>query len=123
MPVRYVRSDMILHVECDASYLTALKARSCAAGYHFLSSASPDPTKLPSEHTPPPANGAINVLLCQILNKEVVLAPPKPNLPPSSTMAKKHALYAPALRNLDNPNLPLPFKPITALPLALPMTP
>jgi hypothetical protein len=63
--VRYVRSDMILHVESDASYLTAPKARSCAAGYHFLSSASPDPTKLPSEHTPPPANGAINVLFAR----------------------------------------------------------
>jgi hypothetical protein len=69
--VRYHASDMILHVESDASYLTAPKARSRAAGYQYLSSRPLDPTKPPSpDDPPPPANGAINVF-CQIL-REVV---------------------------------------------------
>jgi hypothetical protein len=33
----YRASDMVLHVESDASYLSCPKARSRAAGYHFLS--------------------------------------------------------------------------------------
>jgi hypothetical protein len=35
--VRFRASNMVLHVESDASYLSAAKARSRAAGYHFLS--------------------------------------------------------------------------------------
>jgi hypothetical protein len=57
--VRYSASDMVLHIESDASYLSAAKARSRSAGYHFLSdrpSDPPDPTA-----APPKANGAINV--------------------------------------------------------------
>jgi hypothetical protein len=57
--VRYSASDMVLHIESDASYLSAAKARSRSAGYHFLSdrpSNPPDPTA-----APPKANGAINV--------------------------------------------------------------
>jgi hypothetical protein len=58
--VRFVACDMILHVESDASYLTAPKARSRAGGYHYLSNA-PAPQD-PDATTPPPANGAINIL-------------------------------------------------------------
>jgi hypothetical protein len=66
--VRFVASDMILHVESDASYLSEPKARSRAAGYYYLSNM---PTTPPSATTPQPtANGAINIL-CQIL-REVV---------------------------------------------------
>jgi hypothetical protein len=57
--VRYSASDMVLHIESDASYLSAAKARSRSAGYHFLSDRPrdpPDPTA-----APPKANGAINV--------------------------------------------------------------
>ena len=36
--VRYTASDMILHIESDASYLSESNARSRAAGYHYLSS-------------------------------------------------------------------------------------
>jgi hypothetical protein len=62
---------MVLHVESDASYLTAPKARSRAAGYHFLSSRPQDPTKPPGPNDPPPpGNGAINVL-CSIM-REVI---------------------------------------------------
>jgi hypothetical protein len=34
--MRYSASDMVLHIESQASYLSAAKARSRAAGYHFL---------------------------------------------------------------------------------------
>jgi hypothetical protein len=69
--IRYTASDMVLHIESDASYLTAPKARSRAAGYHYLSSRPKDPSKPPNpDDPPPPSNGAINIL-CQIL-REVV---------------------------------------------------
>jgi hypothetical protein len=72
--VRYIASDMVLHVESDASYITALKAQSCAAGYHFLSSRPQDPTKPPGPNDPPPpSNGAINVL-CSIMREIVASA-------------------------------------------------
>jgi hypothetical protein len=72
--VRYIASNMVLHVESDASYLTAPKAQSCAAGYHFLSSRPQDPTKPPGPNDPPPlSNGAINVL-CSIMREVVANA-------------------------------------------------
>jgi hypothetical protein len=66
--VRYFASDMILEIDSDASYLSAPKARSRAAGYHTLG-------YLPAPVTDPPTparprNGAINVL-CTIM-REVV---------------------------------------------------
>ena len=42
--IEYKASDMILHVHSDASYLSLSKARSRAAGIHFLST-KPPPTK------------------------------------------------------------------------------
>jgi hypothetical protein len=69
--IRYYASDMMLYVHSDASYLTAPKARSRVAGYHYLSDFPHDPSKAPKPNDPlPPPNGAINVL-CQIL-REVV---------------------------------------------------
>jgi len=67
--VRFIASDMVLHVDADASYLSETKARSRAAGYHFLSSQPTDPTKPPGPNDPlPPSNGAIAVP-CQILRE------------------------------------------------------
>jgi hypothetical protein len=66
--VRYVACNMILHVESDASYLTAPKARSRAGGYHYLSNM---PLNIHNDSDElPAANGAINIL-CTIM-KEVV---------------------------------------------------
>jgi hypothetical protein len=56
--VRYTASDIILATDSDASYLTAPKAHSRAAGYHYLSS-MPKPT---ADNPPPPSNDAINIL-------------------------------------------------------------
>jgi hypothetical protein len=53
--IQYQKSDMVLHIDTDASYLSAPKARSRAAGFHYLSSH-------PSKTTNPPINGAIHVI-------------------------------------------------------------
>jgi len=62
--VRYHASDMVLWIHSDASYLTAPKGRSRAAGYHFLSSTPP--STMSSDTDPPNDNGPIDVL-CQIM--------------------------------------------------------
>ena len=62
--VRFTASDMILHVDSDASYLSEMKARSCAGGYLYLGN-KPRPGQ-----PDPPLNRAI-LVLCQIM-KEVV---------------------------------------------------
>jgi len=60
----YHTSDMVMWMHSDASYLTAPKGCSCAAGYLFLSSWSTTP---PSATEPAPLdNGPIHVL-CQIM--------------------------------------------------------
>jgi hypothetical protein len=66
--LRYTASDMILHVESNASYLSGTRVRSRAAGIHFLSCKPVSPPSLTTSI--PPLNGAIYVH-CQIL-KEVV---------------------------------------------------
>jgi hypothetical protein len=53
----YVKSDMILHIHSDASYLSEPKARSRAGGHYFLSSLSSTPD-VPALQ-PPPLNGPI----------------------------------------------------------------
>ena len=57
--IRYRASDMILNVHSDASYLSALKARSRAGGYFFLGS-------IPRDAEPIIINGAIHIT-CTIL--------------------------------------------------------
>jgi hypothetical protein len=47
--LRYHRSDMILHCESDASYLTEPHARSRAGGYHYLGN---HPSKPPRHNGP-----------------------------------------------------------------------
>ena len=61
--VRYTASDMCLYIESDASYLSEPKARSRAAGYHYLGNRADNPVQVPN-------NGAINIF-CQIL-REIV---------------------------------------------------
>jgi hypothetical protein len=58
--VRYKRSNMILHVTSDASYLSASEARSRVGGYFFMSDdIGPDNPK-PDEPAPP-FNGPIHI--------------------------------------------------------------
>jgi hypothetical protein len=64
--LRYVASDMMLHVESDASYLSETKGRSRAAGIHFLTQ-RPATTGNIINVSPPP-NGALYVH-CHILTE------------------------------------------------------
>jgi hypothetical protein len=58
--IRYTASDMVLHIESDASYLSVTKARSRAAGFFYLGSTKPTPTPKP--------NGAIHIL-CHVMRE------------------------------------------------------
>jgi hypothetical protein len=58
--IRYTASDMILHIESDASYLSVTKARSRAAGFFYLGSTKTTPTTKP--------NGAIYIL-CHVMRE------------------------------------------------------
>ena len=62
--IRYTRSDMVLWVHSDASYLSCPKARSRAGGMHLLSD------KPPSPHDPvnfePTLNGIVYIV-CKII--------------------------------------------------------
>jgi hypothetical protein len=67
--VRYYSSDMILWIESDASYLSETKARSRAAGYHYLSNKPPNPGQPPAPTDPsPPMNGAI-IVPCKVMRE------------------------------------------------------
>jgi hypothetical protein len=58
--IRYISSDMLLHIDSYASYLSLPQARSRAGGLHYLSSASGDPSKAPT--VTPPLNGPVHVV-------------------------------------------------------------
>ena len=52
--IRYYASDMMLHVNSDAAYLVAPKARSRVAGYFYLGNQ-------PNNASKSPLNGAVHV--------------------------------------------------------------
>ena len=56
----YHASDMVLHIDSDASYISVRQARSKVGGHHYLSSASADTTKPPIKNPPP--NGPLHVV-------------------------------------------------------------
>jgi hypothetical protein len=107
--VRFIASDMALHIESDASYLSVAKSRSRAAGYHFLSSRPKDPTKPPHPTDPPvPSNGAINVL-CQIM-REVVSSAAEAELGSVFHNAKEACPLRICLEELGHPQPPTPIQ-------------
>jgi hypothetical protein len=107
--IRYVASDMCLHIDSDASYLTAPKARSRAAGYHFLSSRPIDPSKTPTPNDPlPPSNGAIHVL-CQIM-REVVSSAAEAELAALFHNGKEACPIRTCLEELGHPQPPTPIQ-------------
>ena len=64
--IRYNASDMQLHVDSDASYLSMPQARSRAGGFFFLSARNADPDS--KTFSTPPINGAIHVHSSRIRN-------------------------------------------------------
>jgi hypothetical protein len=104
--VRFSASDMVLHVDSDASYLSAPKARSRAAGYHFLSS---KPTEPYDSHAPlPPPNGPINVL-CTIM-REIVSSASEAELAALFHNGKEACPIRITLEELGHPQPPTPVQ-------------
>jgi hypothetical protein len=65
--VRFIASEMALHVASDASYLSAPKARSRASGYHFLGNIPRYPTTPPvatDPHLPQTVPSISSARLC-----------------------------------------------------------
>ena len=56
--IQYKASDMILHIESDASYLSEPRASSHTGGHYYLSSLPTDQKKSPN--LPSPENGPIH---------------------------------------------------------------
>jgi hypothetical protein len=98
--VRFYKSDMILNVHSDASYLSAPKARSRATGYYFLGS-------LPKDGQPIPLNGAIHVLYT--LLKFVASSAAEAELGALFLNAKQAKIMRLALEELGHPQPPTPI--------------
>jgi hypothetical protein len=97
---------MVLHVDSDASYLSASKARSRAAGYHFLSS---KPVEPPDPNAPPPpTNGPITVL-CTIM-REVVSSASEAELAALFHNGKEACPIRITLEELGYPQPPTPIQ-------------
>ena len=64
--IQYNKSDMTLHVDSDASYMSMPEARSRAGGFFYLSTTSKPANLAPVSQ--PPLNGAVHVLCCRIRN-------------------------------------------------------
>jgi hypothetical protein len=106
--IRYWASDMILHVESDASYLSETKGRSRAAGVHFLSCQSLNPNVAPTANDDStPHNGAIYVH-CQIL-KEVLSSAAEAELAALFHNGKEAYSIRNILAELGHPQPPTPI--------------
>jgi hypothetical protein len=106
--VRYYASDMILYIESDASYLSETKARSRAAGYHYLSDNPPNPASPPAPTDPsPPMNGAI-VVPCKVM-REVLSSASEAELAALFYNGKEGAPLRITLDELGHPQPPTPM--------------
>ena len=107
--IRFIASDMVLWTDSDASYLSAPKARSRAAGYHYLSSRPADPTRPPEPTDPlPPTNGSVDVL-CQIM-REVLSSAAEAELGALFYNAKNACPIRVTLEELGHPQPPTPLQ-------------
>jgi len=104
--IRYQASDMVLWTHSDASYLTAPKGRSRAAGYCFLSERPSKPPTATDE--PPPDNGPVHVL-CQIM-KQVVASAAEAELGALFLNAQTICPFRIALEELGHPQPATPLQ-------------
>ncbi len=100
--IRFHASDMILYVESDASYLSVSKARSRAAGFHYLSDKVDNPSK-----QQPPMNGPVNIL-CKIL-KNVLSSAAEAELAGLFLNGKEAVPERITLEELGHPQPPTPM--------------
>ena len=106
--IRYKRSDMILHVESDASYLSESKARSRVAGYYYLSNNTKNNTTFANAEYVAMPNGPIHVL-CQLM-KEVVSSAAEAELAGLFHNAKEACPMRITLEELGHPQPPTPLQ-------------
>ena len=106
--VRYYAIDMVLYIESDASYLSKTKARSRAAGYHYLSNHPPHPDQPPAPTDPsPPMNGAI-IVPCKVM-REVLSSASEAELAALFYNDKEGAPLRITLDELGHPQPPTPM--------------
>lgn len=98
--IRYTKSNMILNIHSDASYMTEPKARSRIAGHYFLAS-------LPKPSQPIPLNGSIHTL-CSIL-KHVAASAAEAELGALFTNARQGKIMRLALEEMGHPQPPTPI--------------
>jgi hypothetical protein len=101
--VRFHASDMVLHIDSDASCLSESKARSRAAGCHHLSS---HPDKLQGK--PPPFNGSVNIL-CSIM-REIVSSAAEAELGALFHNGKEACSIRTTLEEMGHPQPPTPIE-------------
>jgi hypothetical protein len=101
--LRYRASDMVLHIDSDSAYLVLPKARSRAAGYHYLSS------NLPLATTAPPPTNAPILVECRTIRHVMASAAEA-----ETTTAVINAQAAVPIRHtltaLGHPQPPTPLK-------------
>lgn len=107
--VRFVASDMVLWIESDGSYLSASKARSRSAGYHFLSMKRKNDSIPPTAQDPaPPGNGAIHVH-SQIM-REVVSSAAEAELAAVFHNAREACILRTTLEEMGHPQPATPLQ-------------
>jgi hypothetical protein len=107
--LRYTASDMIFHIESDASYLSESKARSRAAGFFYLSSHPADPTNPPTTNDPAiKPNGAIQIL-CKIMT-EICSSASEAELAALFHNGKEACPFQTTLDELNHPQPPTPIQ-------------
>ena len=99
--IRYRKSDMVLHIHSEGSYLSAPKARSRAVGHFYLSSYSPNPAKFT-------LNGPIHVI-AKILRNVMGLAA-EAEIGASYTNGKEAIPICTALEEMGHPQPPTPMQ-------------
>ena len=99
--VCFYKSDMILHIHSDGSYLSAPQSRSRVGGYFYLSSTTPNPASCAH-------NGAIYVL-SRIL-KRVLASADEVEIGATFTNAQEALPIRQMLRDMGHPQPAAPMK-------------
>lgn len=107
--IRYTKSDMVLHIISDASYLSASEARSRLGGYLFLSD-KVDPSTISNPDSPPPTFNA-PVLVNSAIISAVLSSAGEAELAALFYNAKDGAMLQQTLEALGHPQ---PATPIQA---------
>ena len=105
--VQYKASNMILWCDSNASYLMAPKARSCGAGYLYLSN-RPKPSDTDSGQGMPTMNGAIHVM-CTTM-REVMSSASEAKLGSLFHNGKEVYLLRLALKEVGHAQPPTPIQ-------------